>query len=1472
MKEFITRERDNCGFGLIANTKSTSSHLLLQRAISSLERMIHRGAIAADGKSADGSGMLLSIPDTFMRKVVQKEGFELPTKYAVGVIFSKDDSFLEKLKEIAAHNGIAYLGKREVPLDTNALGEFAKTTLPKMTQVFFDGHKIAGIRFEPMLYLTRKELEKHYEADEDFYISSFSSKSISYKGLIMPTHIKEFFLDFQDEDFEISFALFHQRFSTNTVSKWRLAQPFRMIAHNGEINSIQANRFNVAVKSEFIESNIFSAEEIERVLPIIQPVGSDSASLDNYFEFLTLNGIDFLKAVRMVMPYPWQNMSHLSDGLQSFYEYTSTFSEAWDGPAAVSFSNGQYIGCVVDRNGLRPAKYTLYDDNTFIIASEHGVLDIAEEHILKRGKLQSGEMIALDLDARKILFNKDIDAYIDNHSNYRKWLAKYTQHFEENVGERFYGIDQYKLQDLEQKQKFFNITIEAIDQVIVPSCETGKENVGSMGDDTPMAVFSKEQRSFFDFFRQKFAQVTNPAIDPYRERIVMSLNTSYGVMGNIFMEGKEHTYKLKSASPLLRADKLDLFLKYSTDENHPLYSTIKSKIFSTTYQSDLKQSLDNLIETILNDVKNKQIRTIILDDRAISKDNKVIPMAMVIGRLNYALLDNKLRSQTYMIAISGEVIDSHGLCVLLSLGVEAIYPYMIYSTIANYYAHLSEAELKGKLRNAYKSLKEGILKIMSKMGISTIRSYRNSALHDIIGISGEVGTDCFRSFDILLKGLTYADIDERISKAHTDAFSVKTSVYGLSIGGLYNYVHKQEYHDFSPDVIYAMQKTAQSGLKKDYNEVKRLIENRDKKFTRDFFTLDSGKNSIEVGEVESTQDICARFSSAAMSLGAISPEAHEVLAEAMNQIGGKSNSGEGGEDSVRFGTSKNSKIKQVASGRFGVTPEYLASAEEIQIKLAQGAKPGEGGQLPGKKVSKLIAKLRFTNPGVTLISPPPHHDIYSIEDLSQLIFDLKQVNPRARIAVKLVSSLGVGIIAVGVAKAYADKIIISGNDGGTGAAPLTSIKYAGNPFELGLIEAHQALKHNHLREYVTLETDGGLKTGLDVVKAAIMGAENFAFGTPALVLTGCKFLRVCHLNKCTVGVATQDDGLREHFTGNVQKVVNYFTLLAEDVRDILASLGHTKLEDIIGKMELLKVLEDKDGIASKIDFKPLLETVDGVDTCQRPFNNPIDRNVFEQEIIGYLEDFIENGKEDTKTLPLQIKNINRSFGARLSGHIAKKYGNNGFKKQIILNINGYAGQSFGAFLINGITLNLAGCANDYVGKGMNGGNIVICSQVGGKEVNLVGNTCLYGATGGKLFVRGTAGERFGIRNSGAVAVTEGLGDHGCEYMTSGAVVVLGSIGVNFGAGMTGGAAFIYDEKGEIVDKVNRELVEYMRINIDDLSMERFYLKKLLRLYYEATDSYIAGEILENFREKMKYFWLVKPKDILQAQLNFHDIN
>ena len=1470
-QDLLRSFKDNCGFGLIANIKNRPSHETLENAITALERMMHRGAVAADGKTGDGSGLLLSIPHAFMRSVALQNGIELPEMYAIAVVFTHDATQLDVLERTCANNDLKVVLKRVVPLDTNALGEQALASLPEIYHIFITPNSLmASQRFDALLYLSRKETEHLLVGDQEFYIPSMSSRVISYKGLIMPTHIKEFYTDLQNENFKISFSLFHQRFSTNTLPKWRLAQPFRSVAHNGEINSVEANRFNVAVKTESIKSDVFTDEEIARILPILQPYGSDSASADNFFEFLIANGMDFFKAARAIIPAPWQNAPHMDPELRAFYEYHSTVFEAWDGPAAFSLTDGRYIGCVLDRNGLRPSKYIITHDDTLLIASEYGVIDIPEDQIKERGRLQSGQMIGLDLKFGKVLKDADINQYLKSSNPYMKWLNDHMIYLQEHVEHQYETKCDCSIEHLIPRQRYFNITQEIIEQVIEPMIRDGKEAVGSMGDDTPLAAFSSVQRNFSDFFKQRFAQVTNPPIDPIREKVVMSLNTGFGEIHNILDEIPSHANRLKSISPVMLKEKLEVLKSFGNKKSPRFHPSYSNEVFSTAYQGSLREALDTLVTRVIDAVKEEGVRIIILDDSGFDADHKTIPMLMAVGRISHALLHKKIRHLGSIVAVTSEVVDSHGAATLIAYGASAIYPSLLFTTIAARVQQSNENETNcaEAFKAAHHALNAGLLKIMSKMGIATIASYRNSGLFDIIGLSREMVDECFCDSHVMIPGLSYEDIDERLDKNHKEAFEQNgfNRIFPLKIGGFYKFYNGQEHHDFSPDVIHAIHRVSKTGKREDFDTLSGLINKRGQKFIRDFFEFASDRPYIDINDVEPKEAIFKRFASAAMSLGSISPEAHECMAVAMNTIGAQSNSGEGGEDSERFGTLKNSKIKQVASGRFGVTPAYLRSAEEIQIKVAQGAKPGEGGQLPGHKVTGLIARLRHTTPGVTLISPPPHHDIYSIEDLAQLIFDMKQVNPRAKVAVKLVSAAGVGTIAAGVAKAYADKIIISGGDGGTGAAPLTSIKFAGNPWELGLSEAHNALKVNNLRGLVHVQTDGGLKSGQDVVKAALLGAESYAFGTGALTIIGCKMLRICHVNKCSVGIATQNETLRaDYFKGTVDQLINYFTYLAEDVRQIMAKLGYKTMEELVGRSDLLKII-DKD-FARKFDFSNILHREAGVNTCQEPSNKPFDDNAFEIDVLAEAMDAIKNPERPIR-ITRNICNLNRSFGARVSGEIAQYYGDKGLKTDTIkIDLKGIAGQALGAFLIHGVSIRLEGVANDYIGKGMHGGKIVIKSQNQGEAYAAGGNTCLYGATGGKLFIAGSVGERFAVRNSGALAIVEGTGDNACEYMTGGIVVILGQTGINFGAGMTGGIAFVYDENHSFVENVNRELVDALRIDTDDGDEARHYLKRLLKDYVAETQSEKGQSLLNNFRNEIRNFWLVRPKNLTKLPLN-----
>ena len=1463
---FADQFHDACGMGLLAHLRRQASHQLLQDAIRALSRMMHRGAIAADGKTGDGCGLLCAMPTGFMCLVAAEQGVSLPENYAVATLFLSDPQpQKEQFAEACAHNDLQAVLFREVPVDTDVLGDYALARLPRIVQAFVVPRELTATRrFDALLYLTRKEIEHALKDDPTFYIPAFSRTLLPYKGLVMPKNLRQLFPDLRREEFATSLVLFHQRFSTNTLPQWRLAQPFRNLAHNGEINSIRANRFNAAAKAAAMASPVFTPAELERILPIVQPVGSDSASLDNMFEFLLVNGVDFFKAVRMLIPPARHNVAHMPAKLRSFYEYTSAAWEPWDGPAAVSVTDGRYVGCILDRNGLRPAKYVVTTDDRLLLTSEYGVLGVPPELVRERGRLQSGEMIAADLHTGQIFTSTDIDRYLMESQPYSEWLTGRTWYLMEFIEHQFDDLADYRYADLDRLQRYHNVTHESVEYLIKPMLREGKEPTGSMGDDTPPAAFSEVQRSFADFFRQKFAQVTNPPIDPYREKVVMSTTIGLGEVGNPLIETSDRARRLKNISPILSYDILDALLSFGDPEKPRFEPCYRHRTFTTGFQTDLEPSLKRLGDAVVEAVRTDGVRVVLLDDRVLDAHTRLIPMAMAVGYVNQLLLGEKLRHLVSLVAITGEVVDPHQASVLLGYGALAIYPWLLYATGLQLCEReqLSPRETRLALKNLYEALTKGILKVMSKMGISTVSSYRNAALFDIVGLSEEITRRCFPASPVLIPGLGFAAVEDRIDKVHAAVFRKHhlQPFYPLAVGSMTRDNPGGEYHDFNSQVIVALHRFAATLERGDYLKFRELIEGRGRRFVRDFFTWNSPGPPLPLEEVEPVAAITRRFDSAAMSLGSISPEAHEALAEAMYILGGASNSGEGGEAPERLKTIRNSRIKQVASGRFGVTPAYLRSAEEIQIKVAQGAKPGEGGQLPGEKVTPLIASLRFTIPGVTLISPPPHHDIYSIEDLAQLIFDLKQVNPNARISVKLVSTAGVGTIAAGVAKCYADRIVVSGCEGGTGAAPQSSIKFAGNPWELGLSEVNQSLKGNGLRELVELQTDGGLKIGADVVKAAILGAERYGFGTTLLVILGCKLLRVCHLNRCTVGVATQDPALRAHFVGTVEKVVAYLRNVAEDVREILALLGCRSLDELIGRTDLLRVVD-----GTPFDFAAVLHRVEGPNLCARR-NEPFDKNLFEKALLNDVLPVIRNPQEEI-VVEREISNVNRSVGTLISGEIARYYGDAGLPKEAItLKLTGVAGQSLGAFLAHGVSIFLYGVANDYVGKGMSAGRIIVTPRHYREGAAAIGNTCLYGATGGKLFAAGIAGERFAVRNSGALAVVEGTGDHACEYMTGGTVVILGETGINFGAGMTGGAAFIYDRHKTFIDNLNSELVAARRIDVDDDNEGKLYLKKILVSYHNRTRSPKARMILDNYREELAYFWMVTPKD-MRAPLN-----
>jgi len=1462
--------KDNCGFGLIAHMEGKASHDLLRTAIESLTCMTHRGGIAADGKTGDGCGLLIQKPDSFLREVVKADlNLDLPEQYAVGMVFldldmAKADQQRSAMKEAFESQGLTVVGWREVPTDNACLGPMAIDCLPRFEQVFVAStDTLDEEAFAVKLYYSRRKAELALADHSDFYICSLSEKTLSYKGLMMPVDLPSFYKDLGDERLETAICVFHQRFSTNTAPRWPLAQPFRMLAHNGEINTIRGNRNWAAARSAKFESP--RLQNLDEIQPVVNTTGSDSSSMDNMLELLHTGGMNLFRAIRMMIPPAWQNVETMDADLRAFYEYNSMHMEPWDGPAGLVITDGRYAVCGLDRNGLRPSRWVKTKNGYITVASEIGTHSYAPDDVIEKGRVGPGQILAIDTQTGDVLDTNDIDNRLKATQPYRKWLKENATRIESRLEIQRLNENPMSEDEVKVRQKLHLITFEEREQVFRPMAEGGVEGTGSMGDDAPMAVLSQKSRNVADYFRQMFAQVTNPPIDPLREAIVMSLETCIGKEKNVFVEDASHANRIILTSPVLSPMKFSGLKNTGKDEFG--YTTI-SLAFNSG--ASLKAAIENVVAQA-KAAAQEGTTILILSDRDVTEGQLLIPAAMATGAVHHALIASGLRSDTNIVVETGDARDAHHFAVLIGFGATAVYPWLAYEVISDMH---NKGELVGDAfvsnQNFRKAIRKGLLKILSKMGTSTIASYRGSQLFEAIGLSKEVIDLCFVGTASRIQGADFTDFEADLERNSAHAFKARKA---LDQGGLLKYVHGGEYHAFNPDVIQAVQDAVQTGSQAAYDRYASLVNERPVATIRDLLKLKTD-NSISIDEVEPAEAIFPRFDSAAMSLGALSPEAHEALAQAMNELGGNSNSGEGGEDPARYGTVKNSKIKQIASGRFGVTPHYLSSAEVLQIKVAQGAKPGEGGQLPGGKVNNLIATLRYSVPGVTLISPPPHHDIYSIEDLAQLIYDLKQVNPRAKVSVKLVSEPGVGTIAAGVAKAYADLITISGYDGGTAASPLTSIKYAGSPFELGLAEAHQALRANDLRGNVRLQTDGGLKTGLDIVKAAILGAESFGFGTTPMVALGCKYLRICHLNNCATGVATQNDHLREqHFIGTVEMVKNFFRFVAEETRQWMAAVGVKSLADLVGRTDLLDVIDGATSKQSKLDLSDLLGNdqipADKPHTVQVDRNNPYDKGALAERMVDATLAAIES--KSGGEFEFTVGNCDRSIGARLSGEIAQRHGNQGMASAPIkLNLTGTAGQSFGVWNAGGLNMYLEGDANDYVGKGMTGGKLVIFPPKGSafasQDSSIVGNTCLYGATGGQLLAAGCAGERFGVRNSGARAVVEGAGDHCCEYMTGGQITVLGDTGYNFGAGMTGGFAYVLDQSNTFVDKYNKELVDIHRISNEETEGHRHHLRGIVTEYVAETGSAWGQEILDNFDNFIGKFWLVKPKAASLEQL------
>ncbi len=1463
-------EHDACGVGLVASTDGKKSRKIVEYGIEALKAVWHRGAVDADGKTGDGAGIRVEIPyDFFVEKIETKGHKHDNSEICVGMIFLPRDNFNVQEdcktiveKELTKSNFKIY-GWRQVPINTKVLGDKANSNRPEITQILFkhNDKNLIDKELEIKLYEIRRKIENEIIKSniEEFYICSLSSKSIIYKGMFLAEALSDFYPDLNDQRFISRYAIFHQRFSTNTFPSWDLAQPFRAIAHNGEINTFRGNCNWMKVHEDEIESPLF--DNIENLKPVIQPGASDSAALDNVFELLNISGQPAPLAKLMLIPDAWSKKSKiLSRDHQKLFNFLNSTMEPWDGPAAIAATDNEWAIVANDRNGLRPLRYTITKDKFLFAGSETGMIELDEKKIISKGRLGPGEIIGIRIKKGKVFNNKEIKNY----------LAKEFKHFNNQIVDldKKISIDKEKFifsgADLRKRQHAFGISIEDLEMILHPMAADAKEAVGSMGDDTPLAVLSDRYRPLYHFFRQNFSQVTNPPIDSLRENKVMSLKTRFGNLGNILNFDKltnNNIYVLES--PILSNSQYEKFIKFFGKNSKTIDCTF-------SYNNSLAESLDNIIKE--SEIAVRQGATqLILTDITVSEEKIAIPMLLCVGAINKHLIEKKLRGYVSINVQTGEALDTHSFATILGVGATTINPYLALDSLHQRY----EKKLFGKFRyeecieRYIKSVNFGLLKIMSKMGISVLSSYRGGCNFEALGLSRTIVSEYFHGVTSKISGIGLVGIEHKIKNIHKEAFQNNNNV--LPIGGIYKYRKNGETHQYQGKLIHLLQSAVTNNSFDTYKKYVKGIYDLPPINLRDLidFRRRYLKSSIDISEVEPTTEILKRFGSGSMSHGALSKEAHETLAIGMNRIKGASCSGEGGEDEKRFTPLKNndnanSRVKQIASARFGVTINYLNNCNEIEIKIAQGAKPGEGGQLPGFKVTDEIAKLRYSTPGVTLISPPPHHDIYSIEDLAQLIYDLKQVNPKARVAVKLVASSGIGTIAAGVAKAKADIILISGHNGGTGAAPQTSVKYVGIPWEMGLTEVNQILILNNLRHSVTLKTDGGIKTGRDVVIAAMMGAEEYGIATTALVAMGCIMVRQCHSNTCPVGVCTQDEKLREKFSGTPEKVVNLFKFIAEEVREILAELGFKKLNEIIGRTDLLKQVSTGSSNLDDLDLHPLFILPDPGNYkryCEKKDINEIP-DTLDQEILPEIEDKI--GKTNVIDKEFNIKNIHRAVGTRISHHLLKKYDYEKLQEDFLtLKFKGSAGQSFGAFGIKGLKLLLEGDANDYVAKGLSGASISIKlpsdSNLISNQNTIIGNTVLYGATSGNLFASGKAGERFAVRNSGATTVIEGCDSNGCEYMTGGVAVILGQVGDNFAAGMTGGMAFIYDEKNEFEKKVNPETVVWQRLETE---YWKNLLKNLVQKHFKETKSKIAEKIISDYKNEINYFYQVCPKEML----------
>jgi glutamate synthase (NADPH) large chain len=1471
-------EHDACGVGFVANIDGTRSHDIVEEGIRVLCNLEHRGAVGADGKTGDGAGMLVQIPHRFYEKVCR---FELPKEgsYGTGIIFLPTDDArsrrVEKLTDAAVRAaGGTLLGWRDVPVNPDCLGEMARDIMPGIKQVFVSFAGLSDESLERKLYVLRRMTENDARREgfgiDEYYIASLSCKTVVYKGMFVAPQFATFYPDAADPDFTSGLALVHQRYSTNTFPSWPLAQPFRRIAHNGEINTIRRNINNMAARESNIESPFFG-EDIEKLLPIIERGGSDSATFDNVFELLSMAGRSIEHSMIMMVPEAFGTRYHISQDKRAFFEYHAAVMEPWDGPAAISFTDGTKIGAILDRNGLRPSRYVITRSGKIVVASEVGVLDFDPGDVREKGRLAPGKMILVDTAAGRVIKDNEVKSRISRSKPYRRWL-------EENRIELKglfqvpgpVGVDR---RTLNLRHRAFGYTREDIKEVIIPMTEAGQEPLGSMGNDSTLAVLNERPVLLYDYFRQLFAQVTNPPIDPYRESLVMSLMSFVGTERNLLDETPGHCRQLKLSHPVLTND--DIARLMSSELKGFEVCSVPMLIdvgAGESLEAALKRLGDHAEERI-----DSGYSLVILSDKETDAEHAALPALLAIGAVHHHLVRAGKRHRAGLIVETGEAREVHHFATLVGYGASGINPYLVFETLADLAdrGYLpEEMDLQTAIERYITAVKKGLLKVMSKMGVSTLRSYRGSQIYEAVGLNSDVINRFFTGTASQVEGIGIDVIEKETLERHRCAYEsgVADEAVFLPAGGRYRYRKNEERHLFTPEAITLLQKAVREN---DYSIFKRYSEEmwshgRNQCTLRGLFSFKPG-TPVPLEEVEPAEEIIKRFATSAMSFGSISKETHETMAIAMNRIGAMSNSGEGGEDEARFkpredGDNANSRVKQVASARFGVTSAYLASAGELQIKMAQGAKPGEGGQLPGHKVNEIIAKVRNSTPGVGLISPPPHHDIYSIEDLAQLIYDLKNANPAARVSVKLVSEGGVGTIAAGVAKGKADMVLISGCDGGTGSSPLSSIKYAGSWWEIGLAETQQVLVRNKLRGRIRVQVDGQLRTGRDIVIAAMLGAEEFGFGTVALVTLGCVMMRKCHLNTCPVGVATQDPELRKRFAGKPEHLINFMRFIAEETREIMAGLGVRSIDELVGRTGLLEVEKAVDHYKAKgLDFSRILvETEVPEGSSLRAVGRPeLDLSCYiDGELIEQSKEALESGGKRKVSLTRDIRNSNRTVGATLSYEVSKRYGSAGLPDDsITVDFTGSAGQSFGAFLAKGVTFRLEGDSNDYLGKGLSGGRIILYPPRGSRFTarrNIVtGNVNLFGATGGEVFINGMAGERFAVRNSGAIAVVEGVGDHGCEYMTGGRVIILGGTGVNFAAGMSGGIAYVLDENQLFDTRCNLEMVDVEPV-VDGEDVD--FMRSCITRHVEHTGSKFGAEVLENWEEYLPAFVKVMPLD------------